>query len=75
VLLCSALLLTALLPSPPAVPAELMGWTRTHDARIAFFDELLFFAIVCLMPAIVVLYRALKRKNPVAALVGSRPLA
>jgi hypothetical protein len=74
VLLFGAQLLIALLPAPPAAPSELTRWVRAHSFSLSMSDELLFFAVVCLTPGVIVLFRATRLRRPVSSLLGCSSL-
>ena len=69
-LLYGAQLTVLLLPPPPPEPADVAPWVLEHTTQLAISNELLFFAVVCLMPAVIVLYRQLESKRAFSALIG-----
>jgi hypothetical protein len=70
VLLFGALVVIALLPAPPAAPSELARWVHEYAFRLSVCDELLFFAVVCLTPGVVVVFRTTRFRRPVSSLLG-----
>lgn len=69
-LLSASLLLIALLPDPPRAVQALGPWVESNSLELAVSNELMFFAVVCLVPAIVVLGRAIRRFSGFSRLVG-----
>jgi hypothetical protein len=74
VLLFGAQFLIALLPAPPAAPSGLARWVQEYAFPLSMSDELLFFAIVCLTPGVVVLFRTTRFRRPVSSLLGCSSL-
>jgi hypothetical protein len=74
VLLFGAQFLIALLPAPPAAPSGLARWAHEYAFPLSTSDELLFFAIVCLTPGVVVLFRTTRFQRPVSSLLGCSSL-
>jgi hypothetical protein len=74
VLLFGAQSLIALLPAPPAAPSGLARWVHEYAFPLSMSDELLFFAIVCLTPGVVVLFRTTRFRRPVSSLIGCSSL-
>jgi hypothetical protein len=74
VLLFGAQFLIALLPAPPAAPSGLARWVDEYAFPLKMSDELLFFAIVCLAPGVVVLFRTTWLRRPVSSLLGGSSL-
>jgi hypothetical protein len=70
VLLFGAQVAIALLPAPSAAPAELARWVHEYASRLSMSDELLFFAVVCLTPGVVVLFGTTRFRRPVSSLLG-----
>ena len=73
-LLYGAQLTVLLLPPPPPVSVDVVPWVLKHTTQLAIGNELLFFAIVCLMPAVIVLYRLLESESAFSAAVGCASL-
>ena len=73
-LLFGALLPVVLLPAPPASPAGIARWVDAHTVALSISDEFLFFAVVCLTPAVVVLFRTTRVRKPLSSLVGASSL-
>jgi hypothetical protein len=73
-LLSGTLMLIALLPRPTAEPGALMDWVVSHSPRISLSNELMFVAVVFLMPAVLALGRIGWRSSVSAAVVGSSSL-
>ena len=69
-LLFGAQVAIALLPAPSAAPAELARWVHEYASRLSMSDELLFFAVVCLTPGVVVLFGTTRLRRPVSSLLG-----
>ncbi|WP_042201309.1 hypothetical protein [Paenibacillus camerounensis] len=63
-------------PIPPtAADAELMGWLTEWKLNMSMADELLFFAPLCLIPAIAALYHVLAKTDLFKTLLGCALLA
>lgn len=63
-------LVLAWLSHVPSDPARLLAWVEEHFAQLAFADEVLAFAVPILTVGIILLYRHLRQRSPVSALVG-----
>jgi hypothetical protein len=74
ILLFGALLAIALLPAPPAALSGVVRWVKEHSVPLSLSDELMFFAIVLLTPALVILLRTLQPLRPVSSLIGCTSL-
>jgi hypothetical protein len=74
VLLFGAQSLLALLPVPPAAVFGLARWVHEYAFPLSMTDELLFFAIVCLTPGVVALFRTTRLRRPVSSLLGCSSL-
>lgn len=70
ILLYCAQLIVAFLPRPPAAQALLTQWTRHNALQLSVSNELFFFAILCLIPAIIVLYQTIKPRHTISMLAG-----
>jgi hypothetical protein len=70
VLMFVAQLVIALLPAPPFAPSGLARWVTENALRLSMSDELLFFAVVCLTPGVVALFRTTRFRRPVSSLLG-----
>ena len=56
---------------PPSSGSEILSWAASHSLLIAFQDEATFFAAILLVPALAVLYRAVRGEHRLAAVAGS----
>jgi len=74
VLLFGAQSLIALLPAPSAAHSGLARWVHDYAFPLSMSDELLFLAIVCLAPGVVVLFRTTRSRHPVSSLLGCSSL-
>lgn len=70
VLLFGAQVVIALLPTPPVAPSGSARWVNEYASRLSMSDELLFFAVVCLTPGVVALFRTTRFRRPVSSLLG-----
>ncbi len=60
---------------PPSNGAEILEWTSSHQALLAWTNEVLFFATGMLVPGAFALYETLGAKHPRSASVGCGMLA
>ena len=60
---------------PPASEADLLTWLAAHEWLLACQAEVLFFALMCLIPAVPALYSCLQRFSPAYAALGCGTLA
>jgi hypothetical protein len=70
IILLAANLLVDLLPTPPTRPGDFLQWITANELRIAFANELLFFATILLVPSFVVLGKLLGTRRKVSAFAG-----
>ena len=52
---------------PPSTGAELVSWMVAHTWALGSQSEILFFALMCLIPAVPALYDHLKASSPASA--------
>ena len=57
-------------PGPPLADADLLSWLADWTLHLAMADELLFFATLCLIPPLLVLYRLLVKTAQIKTLLG-----
>ena len=55
---------------PPSSGAEILAWSAAHPLAIALTSEVLFFAAVCLVPAVVALFQSFVAVDRVKAAIG-----
>ena len=60
---------------PPRAEADLLTWMEAHRLLLASQSEVLFFALMCLIPTVPALYERLKRASPASAALGCGTLA
>lgn len=60
---------------PPATGADLLAWLTAHEWILASQAEILFFALMCLIPAVPALYGRFHRTSPACAALGSGTIA
>lgn len=60
---------------PPRTGADVVAWITTHQWLLGMQSEVLFFSLMCLVPAIPGLYDRLKQGSPVSAALGCGALA
>jgi hypothetical protein len=70
VLFFASNLLTITLPIPPSSEAEFFPWLSENKLQIAVQNEILFFATLCLIPALLALYRLMKNQLTWSSLGG-----
>jgi hypothetical protein len=70
ILLLAAHLLFDLLPAPPTAHDDFLQWITANRLRIAFANEVLFFATILLVPSFVVLGKLLGSRRKVSAFAG-----
>jgi hypothetical protein len=75
ILFLSKYLLDLSIGSPPRDGAELLAWRAAGELPIAITNEILFFAAMFLVPAVIALYWGLGGVNRVAAAIGCGVLA
>lgn len=73
-LLSGSLLLIALLRVPPAGHIALVAWVENHSSQISVSNELLFFGVVILAPAVLSAGQLLRKSSSTAALFGCSSL-
>lgn len=74
-LLLARCLIDAAVGPPPSTGAELLVWAAAHRLPLAIGNELLMVAVVCLVPAVPALARALRSNAEGSATLGSGLLA
>jgi hypothetical protein len=62
-------------PHPPAPDGELLAWLAEWKLQLSMADELLVFAALLLIPAVVAIYRVLAKTDLIKALLGCGLLA
>lgn len=60
---------------PPRAGVDLLSWMAAHRSLLASQSEVLFFALMCLIPAVPALYERLKGASPASAALGCGTLA
>ena len=55
---------------PPSGGAEILAWMASHELLMAFTAEVLFFAAMFLVPAVIALHQSLAITHPRSAAVG-----
>lgn len=60
---------------PPRAGADLLSWMAAHRSLLASQSEVLFFALMCLIPAVPALYERFKDASPASAALGCGTLA
>lgn len=60
---------------PPSTGEEILAWASAGRTPIAFANEILFFAVIALMPAAFALHRDLAEAAPVPSSIGAGILA
>ncbi|MVM33925.1 hypothetical protein GO755_28070 [Spirosoma sp. HMF4905] len=63
------------LPNVPSSTSALLNWLADGRFKIALSNELLFFATISLIPALIVLFKLLNESDPIKAIVGCGLLA
>ena len=61
--------------SPPSTGAEILAWVETNRLVLSLVSEVLFFASISLIPALIALYLKLARDAPILAATGCGILA
>ena len=61
--------------APPSSGVEILAWRTAHSRLLPVENELLFFATVALIPAVIALYRSLASTDLVKAALGCGVIA
>ena len=56
--------------APPSSGVEILAWIASNSLALKFDSEILFFAAVCLVPALIALYQSLADVDRVKAAIG-----
>ena len=55
---------------PPSTGVQILAWVQAEKLALSFVNEVLFFAALTLVPAVIALYRSLAGTTPVKAATG-----